>query len=119
MPHRQPAAARTTCRDAPRRATALTAALPAALLACAAGLAGPAAASSDDAWQAFRQQVADSCAALVTDPGEVTTEVAPFGSESYGAAIVTLASAAGTDRMICILDKATGTAELTGPLPPG
>jgi hypothetical protein len=78
----------------------------------------PAAADSPDAWEDFRQTVATTCAALVQDPGTVTVEVNPFGSESYGAAIVTVTAAYGTDRMICIYDKQTGSAELTAAFTP-
>ena len=48
---------------------------------------------------------------------EVAVEVSPFGSESYGAAVVTLTGEAGTDRAVCIVDKATKAAELTAPWP--
>jgi hypothetical protein len=81
-------------------------------------LATPALADSPDGWELFRASVASACAALVTDPGTVTTEVNPFGSEHFGAAIVTLTADWGSDRMICIYDKATGAAELTGPFAP-
>lgn len=78
----------------------------------------PAAADSPDAWEDFRQTVATTCTALVQDPGTVTVEVNPFGSESYGAAIVTVTAEYGTDRMICIFDKQTGSAELTAAFAP-
>lgn len=78
-------------------------------------LALPAAADSPDAWEEFRANVATTCLALVLDPGEALIEVNPFGSESFGAAIITLEATTGTDRMICIYDKVTGTAELTTP----
>ena len=87
---------------------------PAAFFAVAA-LATPSFASSDDAWEDFRHEVAAACTALVQDRGEVAVEVNPFGSESYGAAIVTLTSDAGSDRMICVFDKETRQAELTAP----
>ncbi|MGX1096070.1 hypothetical protein [Amorphus sp. MBR-141] len=88
-----------------------------ALLAIAplATAAVPAFASSDDAWETFRNDVSEACTALVQDAGEVSVEVNPFGSESYGAAIVTLTAEAGTDRMICIYVKETQKAELTSP----
>jgi hypothetical protein len=81
-------------------------------------LASPALADSPDAWAAFRAEVEAACRALVADPGEVSVEVSPFGSESYGAALVTLAAPEGTDRMVCVLDKATRRAELAAPFPP-
>lgn len=98
--------------------------IPAAIAALAA--AGPAAASSDDAWQTFRDQVAAACTALarpLAGGAEMTVEVDPFGSESHGVAIVTLVRPDGRERMICITDKTpegTGAAaELTAPVPDG
>ncbi|MTD98706.1 hypothetical protein GIY56_00205 [Paracoccus sp. YIM 132242] len=74
-------------------------------------------ASSDDAWDAFRATVDTACrtALAALADSTVTVEVNPFGSESYGAALVSVARATGTDRMICILDKQTGRAEITAP----
>ena len=88
------------------------------ILACACACAAPACASSPDAWAAFRADVEAACRALVQDPGEVAVEVNDFGSEHYGAAIVTLTAGGGSDRMICIYDKATRAAELTAPFTP-
>ena len=85
------------------------------LALCLALIASPAFASSPDAWEEFRQMVQTACAALVQDPGEVTIEVNPFGSESFGAALVSVATSQATDRRICIVDKVTGKAELTAP----
>lgn len=54
--------------------------------------------------------------ALVGDqPGRAVAEVNPSGSMSYGVAIVTLSAEGGTDRMVCILDEATGAAKTTAP----
>ena len=78
-------------------------------------LAGPALASSGDAWDQFRADVGAACLALVQAPGTATVEVNPFGSDSYGVAVVTLTSGAGTDRMICVYDKASKKAELSAP----
>ena len=85
------------------------------LALCLALIASPAFASSPDAWEEFRQMVQTACAALVQDPGEVTIEVNPFGSESFGAALVSVATSQATDRRICIVDQVTGKAELTAP----
>ena len=87
-----------------------------AVLLCVLGL--PAAADSPDAWETFRAEVAAACTALVTQDGTVTVEVNPFGSENYGAAVVTVTADWGSDRMICIFDKATRAAELTAPFTP-
>lgn len=77
---------------------------------------GTAAASTDAKWTAFARAVEDACVALVDFPGAVTVEVNPFGSATYGAALVTVVSEGmGTDRMVCIYHKATGVAELTAP----
>ncbi len=78
-------------------------------------LAGPALASSGDAWDQFRADVGAACLALVQGPGTATVEVNPFGSDSYGVAMVTLSSGAGRDRMICIHDKASKMAEISAP----
>ena len=79
-------------------------------------LAAPAPAATDAEWDAFRDAVEAACLALVTDHrGQPSVEVNPFGSESYGAAIVTLVAEGETDRMVCIYDKATKAAEVTGP----
>lgn len=78
-------------------------------------LAGPVLASSGDAWDQFRADVGAACLALVQGPGTATVEVNPFGSDSYGVAVVTLLSGSGRDRMICVYDKASKTAELSAP----
>lgn len=76
-----------------------------------------ASASTEDAWNSFRASVKTACQALVDVPADatVTVEVNPFGSESYGAALVNVTYATGTDRMICIFDKRTGAVEITAP----
>lgn len=89
---------------------------------------GAAHASSDEAWEAFRAEVEQACTALAEVPegGELTVEVNPFGSESYGVALVSVtvpgmeddAPAAAADRMVCIFDKQTKAAEITGPFTP-
>ena len=81
-------------------------------------LATPALADAEASWDAFRAEVDAACRALVQDPGEVAVEVNPFGSESFGVALVTLTAPYGTDRMACVFDKATRAAEITGPFAP-
>lgn len=79
-------------------------------------LATPALASGEDEWRKFREAVADACLAQIEQGGDITIEVNPFGSARYGVAIVTVTSGGeGSDRMACIVDKATGEAELTAP----
>ena len=68
-------------------------------------LAACATASSPDAWEAFRQQVADAC----TDAaglGSPVVAVDPFGTETYGLASVTGLGADGAERtVICVVRK--------------
>jgi hypothetical protein len=79
-------------------------------------LASPALATTEAEWAAFRAEVEAACRGWLEEPGEIVVEVNPFGSESYGAALVTVTSEGmGTDRMICIFDKATGAVEITAP----
>lgn len=78
-------------------------------------------ASSEDAWEEFRANVETTCRALIDAPetAQVAVEVNPFGSESYGAALMTIDyGEAGQDRLACIFNKQTETAELTAPFTP-
>lgn len=87
-------------------------------VAATAGFAAPALASSEDAWAAFRADVRTACEALADVPEGATASYAvnPFGSESYGAALVTVTLRDGSaDRMVCIYDKQARTAEMTAP----
>lgn len=95
--------------------------LAAAVAAILTAPAAPAAlASSEDAWAAMRADIETKCRALVQTQGETTLELNPFGSENFGAAIVTTRLADGTaERAICIYDKTAGTAELTAPFDAG
>ena len=80
--------------------------------------AGPALASSEDAWDAFRADVLAKCRALVPLAGTATVEVNPFGSERFGAALVTTQDAQGVERFVCIYDKNSRAAELITPFAP-
>ena len=75
-------------------------------------------ASSPDAWEEFQQKVAKACTtlALAGDFEKATAEVDPFGTETYGTALVsgTLKKGLGEERAICVMDKKTGKAELGG-----
>ena len=84
--------------------------LPLALL-----LATPALASSDEAWIQFRADVQTACLAKIDGPGTPAIEVNPFGSEKFGVAIITLTNDLKAEQIVCIYDKQTKTAELTGP----
>lgn len=77
--------------------------------------AASAAASTGAAWDEFRQDVRTACRSLVPEKAVVTVEVNPYGSEHYGVANVTVDTGSGTDRMICIYDKASHAAELSAP----
>lgn len=75
-------------------------------------------ASSDEAWEEFRKEVDAACRELVEVPdnAQVQVNVNPFGSENYGAALVAVNfGAEGQDVMVCIYDKQSKDAELTGP----
>jgi len=81
--------------------------------------ASPAYASSEEAWEQFRADVEAACTALAPTEGETAIEVNPFGSESYGAALlITTLPDGGADRYVCIYDKKAGKAELTAPFTP-
>jgi hypothetical protein len=97
-----------------------------AAVCCAGALAqAPASASSDQAWSAFRADVATKCTAaakkIYANPIVV---VDPNGSESYGIALVYARPpapkgsppAAGLATVVCIYNKRTKAAELSGAL---
>lgn len=84
-------------------------------LVCLLCLATPAVASSEDAWAEFREKIHTACLSLVQEEGTVSIEVNPFGTESYGVALITVASASGEERMACVYDKAAESAELSAP----
>lgn len=71
--------------------------------------------STGKAWDEFRAAVERSCRALIPASDTIVIEVNPFGSESYGAALMTVGGTDGHDRMICIFDKRSGLAEVTAP----
>ena len=77
-------------------------------------------ASSPAAWDSFRADIRAKCVAagkrhLLT---QVKAEVDPFGSESYGLAIVSGLDAHSPtrSRFICVVGKRSGKAELGGEL---
>ena len=83
-------------------------------------LTAPAFASSDDAWAEFAKDVAAKCTALAEGRIEQPKVVVdPFGTESYGVAILT-GKAVGADATvssICVYDKKNQAAEIGGELP--
>jgi hypothetical protein len=91
---------------------------PIAFLALTCAGIGGAFASSDDAWAEFAAEVETACIAATTDYfAEATAVVDPFGSESYGLAIVSGAVSDGTGRsIVCVFDKQTKAVEIGGEL---
>lgn len=90
------------------------------VIAVLAGLLpSAAAASSDDAWAAMRTDVSAKClkaaAGSIEKPKAV---VDPFGSESFGLALVSgkPKGAKGKITQICVYNKQTKTVELGGEL---
>lgn len=82
------------------------------IAAALVGLAvGPAAASSPDAWAAFRKDVGDRCLAQARATGMTSPEVIvhPVGTQSHGIAVLR----EGGDKRICLYDKRAKTVELT------
>jgi hypothetical protein len=94
----------------------------AALVVVAGALAGPALAASDDAWEAFRADVEAKCLAAAEPLFQTATAtVDPFGSASYGLALVTGPAKGATETTIsaiCVFDKQAKTVEIGGELPP-
>lgn len=89
--------------------------------ACVVAMSATAFGSSDDAWQAFREDVARQClkAAEPTFASAKAT-VDPFGSETYGLALihgVAKGTANSEITVICVYDKKTKTVEIGGELP--
>ncbi len=91
---------------------------PLALFAIAAAMIGTAQASSDDAWAEFALEVETAC--LTATDGvftDATAVVDPFGSESYGLAIVSgIFPSGGSASIVCVFDKETKAVEIGGEL---
>lgn len=75
---------------------------------------GPASASTEEAWQEFRARTAAACLALLPEGAEAEIAVDPFGSESYGIALVQQ----GAQLTVCVMDKQDGTGQLSGAFAP-
>lgn len=82
---------------------------------CFALLASPAFATGDTEWDAFQAEVAAACLALPDAPLNAAIEVSPFGSERYGAAVITSITAGVMEQQVCIFDKTSRAAELASP----
>ena len=74
--------------------------------------------ASGDAWEEFRAEVEKGCiAAAAPLLSNATAIVDPFGSESYGFAIVTGETPAGTTAStICVMNKQSKAFEIGGEL---
>ncbi|WFU48417.1 hypothetical protein [Sinorhizobium terangae] len=85
------------------------------LLAVSLG-AGAAHASSGDAWEEFRADVSAKCVAAAESLEDVSAIVDPFGTESYGVALVSGKPKGGQGNVtqICVYDKQTKAVELGG-----
>ena len=90
-------------------------ALPAACLMLAALAATPVLASSDEAWEEMRADVAAKCLKAAEEMIENAKSIVdPFGSQSYGLALVSGMAKGGGSRIthICVYDKQANTVEL-------
>lgn len=89
-------------------------------LACAGMIASPALAAAPDAWEAFSKEVETACLEAARPLfAAAVADVDPFGSESYGLALVH-GKAKGADadiRAICVFDKRTKEVQIGGELP--
>jgi len=96
--------------------------LPRLLALATLALCGPAFASSDDAWDAIRADVAAKCLAAAAPLFETAkATVDPFGSESYGLALIRGTAKGPSETRItaiCVYDKKTKAVEIGGELPP-
>jgi hypothetical protein len=89
--------------------------------ACVLAMSGAAFGSSDDAWQTFREDVARQCL-KAAEPlfASAKATVDPFGSETYGLALihgVAKGTAKSEIMAICVYDKKAKTVEIGGELP--
>ena len=83
----------------------------AAIAAFAALVPAASEASSPEAWEEFRTDVAAKCLAAAKSTGMESPEVLvhPLGTETYGLAVLR----EGADKRICVYVKQTQTVELT------
>jgi hypothetical protein len=86
---------------------------------CFMVLATPALATGEAEWDLFQAEVAAACLALPDAPANAAVEVSPFGSQTYGAALITSITAGVLEQQVCIFDKSSRAAELASPFMPG
>lgn len=89
-----------------------------AILAVTLPLATAAHAASGDAWAEFAAEVEQSCITAADGfVSNATAVVDPFGSESFGLAVVTGETPDGvSSSLICVFDKQTKAVEIGGEL---
>lgn len=90
----------------------------ATLIAITLLTAGHAQASSDDAWAILAAEVEESCLDATKDVfSDAKAVVDPFGSESFGLAVVSGTTSGGTSAsIICVFDKQSKVVEIGGEL---
>lgn len=74
-------------------------------------------ASSDDAWGDFRHDVEQACTEAATDMMKIDeAKIDPYGSESYGIAIINGFEKENKDpqQVVCVYDEKAKTVELSG-----
>lgn len=74
-------------------------------------------ASSDDAWDDFRHDVEQACNKAAGDMMKIEEiKVDPYGSESYGFAIINGFEQGNKDKqqVVCVFDKKAKTVEISG-----
>jgi len=80
----------------------------------------PADASSGDAWRAMRNKVHAGCLAKASSMslGKVEASVDPFGTQSYGTAILIKRGGPRKPNLayVCVMNKQTGEFEVGGEL---
>ena len=77
----------------------------------------PSFASSDDAWKEFKQDVKKACIKTASANMKVkATKVDPFGSETYGYAIINGFEKGNKteQQVICVYDKKSKKVEISG-----
>jgi hypothetical protein len=91
-------------------------------LAACLGLASAAFGATEEEWAAFRADVEAKCLEAAAPLFETATAtVDPFGSPSYGLALIQGPARGATTvqiSAICVYDKVTKTVEIGGELPP-
>ncbi|WP_157928948.1 hypothetical protein [Pararhizobium haloflavum] len=84
-----------------------------------ASFTAPALAASPAAWDEFRLSITRECLALASERMiEPEIRVDPFGSQTYGLAVVSGSEDGERVERVCVMDKASKVVELGNPIPP-